>query len=89
MQGRSSEHRSFWLGPFRSDERMDALLRREALSSPLVRMLAGLVVPQLRFLLSFWLAGVRVAALAASVLALAAAFALGWRALARPFNTLA
>ena len=61
---------------------MDAPLRREVFSPSLVRMWAGLLVPQLRFLLTSWLAGAWLAALAAALVA-------GWRALARPSSMLA
>ena len=63
------------------DTRMDAPLCREVFSPPLVRMWAGLLAPQLCFLLTSRLAEAWLAALAA-------ALAAGWRVLARPANTL-
>ena len=68
----------FLVGPFRSDMRVDASLRREAFSPSLARMHAGLPALQLRFLVTPCLAGVCVTALAA-----------GWRVLVRPSNILA
>ncbi len=73
----SSGERCFLLGPFRNGARVDAPLRREALSPPLARAQAGLPVPQLRFLLAPCLAGAWLAALAA-------ALAARRRAVARP-----
>ena len=70
--------RCFLVGPFRSDARADAPLYREAFSSSLVQMDAGLPALQLRFLATSCLAG-----------ACAAALAAGWRALARPSSILA
>ena len=70
--------RCFLVGPFRSDARADAPLRREAFSSSLARAHAGLPALQLRFLATSCLAGACVAALAA-----------GSRVLARPSNILA
>ena len=73
-----SAERCFLAGPFCSDARADAPLRREAFSSSLVLMHIGLPALQLRFLATPCLAGACVAALAA-----------GWRALAKPSNILA
>ena len=72
-----SAERCFLAGPFRSDARADAPLRREAFSSSLVRMHIGLSALQLRFLVTFCLAGACVTDLAA-----------GWRVLVRPSNIL-
>ena len=69
--------RCFLVGPFRSAASADAPLHREAFSSSLVQMDAGLPALQLRFLATSCLAGVCVTDLAA-----------GWRVLVRPSNIL-
>ena len=81
--------RCFLVGPFRSDMRMDASLCREAFSSSLVRMHAGLPVLQLRFLVTPCLAGACVAGTPCLAGACVAALAAGWRVLVKLSSILA
>ena len=69
--------RCFLVGPFRSAASAGAPLCKEAFSSSLVQMDAGLPALQLRFLVTSCLAGVCVADLA-----------VGWRVLVRLSNIL-
>ena len=78
----SSGARCVLVGALRSGASMDAPPRAEAFSPALVSAHAGLCRLQLRFLLSFCLAGVCPAVLAT-------AFGDGWRVLARHSSALA